>query len=272
MPRSEGRIRFAQYGVLRAIAAVPSLQQLLVFKGGNALDFVWLPNRSTRDLDFSADAGLLPAPFAANDVKSLLLQGLTVVGRDLEIDFAIHRVEQRPPGADKTFIAYHANIQYALGDEQSLRVRLRSGEIIRQSVPVEISLNEVIREAEEVAIDDLRRLRVSTTEDIVSEKLRALLQQTLRNRHRPQDVLDIAMIVRDRPGLDTDRIATYLMRKAMARNVPVSRAAFHAEEIKERAKQAYAELAPTTRKPFLPFDEAWADLQRFVGRLALPVT
>jgi predicted nucleotidyltransferase component of viral defense system len=52
---SEARRRFAQYAVLRAIASSARLSELLVFKGGNALDFVWSPNRSTSDLDFSAD-------------------------------------------------------------------------------------------------------------------------------------------------------------------------------------------------------------------------
>ena len=51
---SEAPRRFAQYAVLRAIASSARLSELLVFKGGNALDFVWSPNRSTIDLDFSA--------------------------------------------------------------------------------------------------------------------------------------------------------------------------------------------------------------------------
>jgi len=52
---SEARQRFAQYAVLRAVASPARLSELLVFKGGDALDFVWSPNRSTIDLDFSAD-------------------------------------------------------------------------------------------------------------------------------------------------------------------------------------------------------------------------
>ena len=55
MGMSEARRRFAQYAVLRAIASLARLSELLVFKGGDALDFGWSPNRSTIDLDFSAD-------------------------------------------------------------------------------------------------------------------------------------------------------------------------------------------------------------------------
>ena len=52
---SEARRRFAQYAVLRAISSSARLRELLVSKGGDALDFVWSPNRGTIDLDFSAD-------------------------------------------------------------------------------------------------------------------------------------------------------------------------------------------------------------------------
>ncbi len=52
---SEARRRFAQYAVLRAIASLAWLSEPLAFKGGDdALDFVWSPDRSTIDLDFSA--------------------------------------------------------------------------------------------------------------------------------------------------------------------------------------------------------------------------
>ncbi|RYF41610.1 MAG: hypothetical protein EOO38_20535 [Cytophagaceae bacterium] len=46
---SEARVRFAQGAILSAIANSRSLKSILVFKGGNALDFVWQPNRSTED-------------------------------------------------------------------------------------------------------------------------------------------------------------------------------------------------------------------------------
>ena len=50
--RDEASRRFIQYVVLAAFAQSRSLRESLVFKGGNALDFVWQPNRSTLDLDF----------------------------------------------------------------------------------------------------------------------------------------------------------------------------------------------------------------------------
>jgi predicted nucleotidyltransferase component of viral defense system len=186
------------------------------------------------------------------------------------MSFAVHRVEQPPPGPNRTFISYGVAIGYALPDEAPLRERMAKGRPSTQVIPVEISLNEAICAAELVALDDERQLRVSTLEDIVSEKLRALLQQPLRDRYRCQDLLDIAVILGARPDLDRARVADYLLRKAAARNVPVSRAAFRHPEIAERARQGYEELRPATRARFIPFDEALGALLEFVDDLKIP--
>ncbi len=52
-PLNEARYRLAQAAVLHSFSMSSRLRAALVFKGGNALDFVWSPNRSTSDLDFS---------------------------------------------------------------------------------------------------------------------------------------------------------------------------------------------------------------------------
>ncbi len=148
MTVAEAKFRFAQCGILQAVADSHTLSQVLAFKGGNALDFVWLPNRST--------------------------------------------------------------------------------------------------------------------------KLRALLQQPLRNRHRPQDVLDICVAVQENPHLDLSLTGEFLLEKAKARNVPVSRAAFHQAEIKTRAFEGYNQLRETTRHAFIEFEEAFEIVLSLVHRLPLP--
>lgn len=48
----EARRRFVQFVILASVASSRVLREGLIFKGDNALDFVWQPNRSTLDLDF----------------------------------------------------------------------------------------------------------------------------------------------------------------------------------------------------------------------------
>ncbi len=90
---NEARIRFAQYAILRAIASSRILSRILVFKGGNALDFVWQPNRSTLDLDFSADMASIEVDWAStelgNVLKDVLEPSLKIATEELGIVFAI---------------------------------------------------------------------------------------------------------------------------------------------------------------------------------------
>jgi hypothetical protein len=132
----------------------------------------------------------------------LLQQGLTASGSVLGVLLLVRRVKQEPPGAERTFVTYHASIGYALPDESRLRERMQQGEDVRRSIPVDVSINEPICADRRVPIDGASTLRVSTPEDIVAEKLRALLQQKVRNRQRPQDLLDIAVLLKAGVSLD----------------------------------------------------------------------
>ncbi len=268
----EARRRFAQYAVLRAIAYSARLREILVFKGGNALDFVWSPNRSTLDLDFSADmARLGDRDLLESDLAEIFSRALPVLRRDLGVAMRVHGVRRQPPGAGKTFITYTARIGYALPDDARNRTRLDAGQPSTNVVPVEVSINEPIGADAEVTVGD-RPLRVSTPDDIVAEKLRAFLQQKgeIRNRNRPQDLLDVAHLLRRGTPLDLDKISRFLLEKARARNVPVSGAAFRDDELAERARYGYDDLRVTVREDFVPFEEALQHLLDLVEKLDIP--
>jgi len=263
----EARRRFAQYAVLRAISQSQALSASLVFKGGNALDFIWQPNRGTLDLDFSI-SGELATEFTEQSIRRYFEQSLTIVGRQLSILFRVHRVDQNPPGDDKTFVTYEAKLGYALQDEQRLRRRMDLGMPSTRVIEVDISLNDPICQYEE---RDLAggTLRVCTLEDIVAEKLRALLQQPIRNRGRRQDLLDIAFLRRYGRALDLSSVATFLRTKAHARSIHVSREAFRSREVLDRASSDYSALQQVTRGLFIPYEEAVTELLRLVSELPI---
>ncbi len=269
---AEARTRFAQYAILCAVAGSRMLAAMLVFKGGNALDFVWQPNRSTRDLDFSVDMATVTARLDAEHWRGLFTPSLAVSSRDLGLVLQVQSVRQQPPGLEKTFATYEIRVGYALPDEASLLARLRQGQPSTRVIPVEISINEAIGDDEVVDLDTTHRLRVSTLEDIVAEKLRALLQQRIRGRTRRQDLLDVAVIVRATPSLNRDHVGRFLLAKAKTRAVQVSRTAFHEPELAIRALQDYDALRQTTRTTFIPAEEALAILHAFVDGLPIPET
>lgn len=258
--------------MLRAVASSRNLSGFLVFKGGNALDFMWQPNRSTLDLDFSSTHAVTDLAHEADDLKALFTRALTVVGADFGVLCRVANIKREPPGLDKTFVTYHLQIAYALPDQEPLRRRMEINPAFpgSQFIKIEISINEPICADTYIDIEGTNLLRVSTIEDIVAEKLRALLQQPIRNRTRPQDLLDIAVVLRTDTSLDLASVADFLLRKAAARNVPVSKAAFRQVEIMERASHGYAELAQTTRSLFIPLADARILLYDLVDTLAIP--
>ena len=268
---TEARRRFAQYVMLRAIANSRALSDFLVFKGGNALDFMWQPNRSTLDLDFSTARVVADLGREAESLRTLFTGALNSVGPGFGVLCRIARVEQRPPGSDKTFVTYLIRVAYALPDQESLRQRMGIDPTYGpQLIDIEVSINEPICADEPRDIDGTHPLRISTVEDIVAEKLRALLQQPIRKRARPQDLLDIAVVLRQGPPLDRALVTDFLLRKAAARTISVSHDAFHHPEIMERARRGYDELKGTTRVLFVPFEEARALLYGLVDTLTIP--
>lgn len=265
-PLEEARARFAQYGVLCAVSRSRSLRGCLIFKGGNALDFLWQPNRSTRDLDFSiVDSGTI----SHEQIEGPLRSALQSIERELGILYNLNKVERRPPGGDKNFPSYRVTIGFAFPtDTPPTRRRLREGYSPRV-IPLDISTNDPVCDATEMQLNQSDRIHVCTLEDIAAEKLRALPQQPIRNRYRRQDVLDLALIL-PRKELNLGSIATYLATKAEARGIIPTRAAFREPEIMERARFEYDELAVTTRERFLPFAEAWEIVLQFVDQLDIP--
>lgn len=277
IPVAEAGKRLAQYAILRGITSSRALSELLVFKGGNALDFIWQPNRSTTDLDFSADMDVvaIEVPFwdpvqLKDFLKEHLARGFQIATRDLGVALAIHRINQQPPNPDSTFITYETRVGFALPSDRRNRERLEQGAPSMNVIPVEISLNEPICADERVDLRTSRRLRVCTLEDIVAEKLRALLQQPIRDRTREQDLLDIAVILGAHPTLNRENVAAFLLIKAAARDVPVTRTDFKSADIAARAARDYSALSLVTRRTFLPFDQALQRLHDFVDTLDIP--
>lgn len=263
---NEARARYAQYGVLRAIADSNDLSKILVFKGGNALDFVWHPNRSTRDLDFSA----LESSLTAEELRTRLQRALDVAGRELEIAFRVQSINRNPPGEDRKFPTYQINVGYALRDDNPrLHQQIKKGEPVALVVPVEISINEVVCDYQEVSFDGINPLKVSTREDIVAEKLRALLQQLVRNRSRKQDLLDLAVQLKSGEDLDSGKVSVYLKAKAVDREVIVAKTTFRHPEVWSRAHEDYDSLRAKARIEFVPFEEARELVLRFVDTLQI---
>ncbi len=158
----EARQRFAQFAVLRAIASSSALSGALVLKGGNALDFVWQPARSTIDLDFSVDGGRLHEEPNEDSIRSQLEPALAISTRRLGVALRTQSIDRQPPGAEKTFVTYRVKVGYALPDDGRQQDRIRAGQPVSSVIPLDISLNERICAASDTDVGGTFMLRVST--------------------------------------------------------------------------------------------------------------
>ena len=262
----EARRRFVQYVVLVAIAT-GQLAPRIAFKGGNALRFVFHSPRSTLDLDFSA---LAKIPDDDGGIRTQFDIALTRTEHRFGIRVKLQSIRRKPvmsPGS--TWPTYELKIGYQLLGDRHFADFDRVGLTVSSVVKVELSLNEMVCETQETPIAE-GMLRVCSLEDIVAEKLRALLQQPVRNRTRSQDAFDIARATRtEADRLDLDKVSRFLIAKAKARDITATKSAFD-EDVRDRARAGYDELRHSTGDQFIAFEEAWARVLRLVSRLNVP--
>lgn len=247
------------------------MRSRIAFKGGNALRFIHGNPRSTLDLDFSANADF---PDSAVEIKLLIDAALKGGERQYQVKARCQSIQRKPPGLGKTRPTYHIKVCYQLtGDRyyHNIDERLTTGHAIPEVVVVEISLNEVLCETENEALEPgTNRLRVCSLDDIIAEKLRALLQQVIRGRNRPQDVFDIASMIRKHPDkISIEKISSFLIRKSEAREIVATKGAFN-ESVRDQALTSYDDEIRGFTTQFIPFEEAWNEVLGLVARLMIP--
>jgi predicted nucleotidyltransferase component of viral defense system len=266
----EARKRFIQFVVLESIAGYHPLGEALAFKGGNALRFIHGNPRATADLDFTAVGQL---PDEELKIRSVLDAALHSGGSKHGIKLRCQRVRRNPANKTATFPTYDVAVGYQFPGDRYFADYDKTSRTVASVVAVEISFNDVVCEIERrvLAAGQAVGLQVCSLEDILAEKLRALLQQVPRNRSRPQDVFDLARnVTAYGHRLDYAKIATYLVSKSGARGIVATKAAFQNPEVKQRASVDYESSLQLTQSDLTPFDDAWATVLALVSRLDIP--
>jgi hypothetical protein len=134
------------------------------------------------------------------------------------------------------------------------------------TVAVEISYNEVITGSEWLALGDGLEVEASTLVDLVAEKLRAMLQQPIRNRVRRQDAYDLYCLLEAHgPRLEDlrDAVQDALMRKSEGRGLTVDREALRNSDVERRSKLEYPQLAAEITRALPDFDEVYGTVRAY---------
>ncbi len=268
-PRVEGRRRFVSIVTLRCLGADSILGDGLAFKGGNALRFGYDSPRSTLDLDFTVDGdGILDD---ADWLRKRVNHALRQVEQRYTIRANCQRVRRNPPAPRATRPTYEIKIGYQFpGDRYYAHFGSKP---VSTTILLEVSFNDAVCETRGLKLsdDDWAEVRTCTLEDIIAEKLRAMLQQPLRNRLRPQDVYDVAHYwLKPNAQLDPLKITRLFIRKCQKRDIEPRKSAFD-EEVRAHAATEYdASIRRQTGERFIPFEDAWNAVLRLVAALHIP--
>ena len=263
---NEARRRFVQFVVLVSISMTRSLASRIVFKGGNALQFVYGNVRSTADLDFTAEADF---PDDKQEIIRLFDAAFkTGLGR-YRVKLRCQTIERNPPGLDKTMPTYRIKACFQMPGDRYYQ-NFDESKAFSEVIELEISINDLLCETMEKTFSTASSpVRVCTLEDIIAEKLRALLQQIPRKRSRPQDVFDIASMVRLRGDLDLEKVSAFVTRKSEVRAISPKKSSYD-ETVRNLARSGYDDLIKPGMARYIPFDEAWQEVLSLVRRLTIP--
>ena len=244
--------------VLAAIGLAPSLNTNLVLKGGAVMALAFKSSRVTADVDFTSMAE--PAGFAdqiADDLNAVLPSTAIRLGY-LDLLCRVQTVKKMPKPLNFEEFDFPAllvrigSAERGTGEEK----RLEAGKATRV-LDIEISFRDQVYAFQELNLTGLGvAVRAFTLHEIIAEKLRALLQQPIRNRNRRQDVYDIAYLIETNELTDDDRrsILGTLIEKCQTHGIKVAPDSMDDSEIRRRAEVDWNTLE-LELDDLPPFDE-----------------
>ena len=145
IPLQEGHKRFASFVILQCFAASPRLSQGLVFKGGNALRFIYKNPRSTVDLDFSVLDDCLDRNvelFRQTLDKSLLL-AKSMYDIHAKTQSIKPNPKPKPHNPEATHPTYEVKVGYQFRNEKYYN-RVLLDKKVASVIPLDISFSDVI--------------------------------------------------------------------------------------------------------------------------------
>lgn len=256
--------------VLAAIGVAPNLKTALVLKGGTAMALAFRSDRVTADVDFSADAD--PEAFAnliVDELNAGMPRAAIRLGY-LALMCRVQSVRKMPRPAnfgDHDFPALLVRIGSAKRGSPE-EPRLAAGQASRV-LAIEISFRDQVYAFQELNLIDANvAVRAFTIHELIAEKLRALLQQPIRNRYRRQDVFDIAYLIDGHELDERDRtiILATLIEKCRTRGITPDARSLDDPEVARRAEADWNTLRlELSNMP--PFWERFAIVQGLYASL-----
>lgn len=219
----------------------------ILLKGGILMGVVYSSPRQTGDIDFTSIFD--PTSDIADNIWNSLTSALPRASAALGYPDLICRVQnvkhrpRRESFAAADGPALEVTIGYARrGSPEEKRLKKgKAPKVLR----ADISFREPVGSIQVVRLGkDGPRIRAYSLLDLIAEKLRALLQQEIRNRYRRQDIYDIDLLLKRFP-LDHDeqvRLLALFFEKCRARGIEPQPDSLERPEVIRRAASEWDTL------------------------------
>jgi predicted nucleotidyltransferase component of viral defense system len=267
--------RQAVHTILRAISSIPRAAERIALKGAILLSIRYRFTRTTKDIDFSTARHY--DTFDKNEFLDELSTTLTSATDELPYGLAckIHSHEIRPSHQGANYPTMEVRIGYAPKlDTRRLR-RLLGPNGSPTRLTLDLSFNEPLCDLEILGAGSTDELLAYSLTDFVAEKLRAMLQQPVRNRWRPQDALDIYVLLNRQELHDPktkSRILDTLRTKSDARDLTVEQQSMRDPEVRKRSARDYPTLASQIEIELPPFDKVFGAVTDYFESLPWKMT
>ena len=207
--------------VLAGIGQVDSLRETLVFKGGTALKKCYFGDyRFSEDLDFSGLEGVPTGEAMERAVREACSAASKMLDEYAPVEISSERYTEKDPhpGGQEAF-----TIRARLPWQKQLRTRVMIETTIDEKVLKPASQRKIIHEYGEPFEAEVR---VYALEEIVAEKLRAILQHVEKleergwSRSRARDYYDLWRVLGGyQSQMDLSDFTSFLREKCAVRNV-----------------------------------------------------
>ena len=261
--------REAVHVILTAIGQSTALRTKMIMKGGMLMALRYESSRFTKDADFSTRE--LYVQGNETELIAELDAQLALATAELPYDTScrIQRSELKPAGADKTFPTLALNIGYAPKSNPRAMSRL----LAKQSptvVEIDYSYNESILDTEALKLVDGAELQAYSLINLMAEKYRSLLQQTIRNRNRRQDIYDLALLLNHVDHWtqhERAMIKSLIVASAEPKGIQAQANSMSDPKIMEMAAKGYEDMAAEVDGPLPAFDDIYQQVLKFYESL-----
>lgn len=233
--------------VLTAIGLAPDLRQSLVLKGGTLMAIAFHSRRVTADVDFSAtvEPDGFPELLTAELDNAMPRAAVRLGYLDLACRIQGVKRHPRPQNFENAdFPALEVRVASAKRSDPNQMAALEQGRAERV-LKVEVTFRDQVYAFQELMLTDAKvAVQAFSPTEIVAEKLRALLQQPIRNRNRRQDVYDVAFLIEQHAFDESARAEIHrtLVAKCQSRNIEPTLTSIADPEVKERAQKDWDTL------------------------------